>query len=87
MIVEIRNETFVKNLTYLRKKYFLSCRALGHLIGVSPLLVEYIEKGKRKADLPTFAILRICTVFDVTAKELLDEDLSLIPASFPDPIY
>lgn len=83
MVVEIRTETFVKNLAFLRNKYQLTYRALGNLIGIPPFIVEYIEKGKMCPDLPVAALVRLCTIFEVTSNDLLETDLSLLPPSSP----
>ena len=83
MIVIIRSENFVNNLSFLRKKYHLTYRALGHLIGIPPHHVEFIEKRKVYADLPGFAFERLCTIFEVTREDLLNTDLSLLPPTSP----
>ena len=83
MVIQIRTETFVKNLAFLRNKYHLTYRALGHLIGMPPFKMECIEKGRMYADLPVAALVRLCTIFDVTSNDLLETDLSLLPPSPP----
>ena len=83
MVIEIRTETFVKNLAFLRNKYRLTYRALGHLIGMPPFNMEYIEKGKMCADLPVAALVRLCTIFEVTSNDLIYTDLSRLSPSNP----
>ena len=79
MRIMIRTENFVKNLTFLRKQYHLTYRALGHLIGIPPHEVEYIEKCRMYADLPTASLARLCTIFEVSEEDLIHTDLSSLP--------
>lgn len=78
MIIEMSGETFAKNLVYLRKKYELSRRALAKLIGISPYLLESIEKGITYPSLRLEVFQRLREVFHVDANDLAQIDLSAL---------
>lgn len=61
-------DTFIKNLTRLRKRYGCSCKQLSELIGCDSSYISKVENGKL---LPTLnKIIDIANYFQIEFKEL-----------------
>lgn len=80
MIIEMSGDTFAKNLVYLRKKYGLSRRTLGKLVGISPLALENIEKGINRPAVRLEVFQRLCEVFHLDSDTLAQINLSTFNA-------
>ena len=75
MVITITNDTFGKNLLFLRKKYSLSRLALAKLMGTAQVLIAAWEECRVY---PTFApdtLERLCTIFQVDLDALLHTPL------------
>ena len=65
------SDEFVKNIVYLRKKYCLSRKAMGRLIGLSEYTIKYMEQEKFPLIISYDVLKRLRIVFDVTTEALL----------------
>lgn len=75
MIIEMGDDTFAKNLIYLRKKHRMSRKALASSIGISQYVLKAIENGVTYPALPLDSFDRICQVFQISPDDLVHTDL------------
>ena len=74
MIIIINKSIFSSRLRLLRKKYYLSQKALAALIGVSVYSLRGWESGALEPQLHPQTLRRLCQVLDTTAEWLSDPD-------------
>ena len=76
MIIIINKAIFSRRLQLLRKKYYLSQKALAALIGVSVYSLRGWESGALEPQLHPQTLRRLCQVLDTTPEQLSTEDIS-----------
>ncbi|MBO5891810.1 MAG: helix-turn-helix transcriptional regulator [Oscillospiraceae bacterium] len=76
MIIIINRAIFSHQLQKLRKKYYLSQKALAALIGVSVYSLRGWESGTLEPLLHPQTLRRLCQVLDTTPEQLSGEDIS-----------
>lgn len=74
MIIIINRASFSRQLQKLRKKYYLSQKALAALIGVSVYSLRGWESGTLEPMLSHDALNRLCQVLDTTPEQLTSTD-------------
>lgn len=67
--------TFCRNVTWLRKRYYLSRRALAALTGLSEYTLTCMEKREQPLEMPFETLERLSGIFDVSVEDLVHTDL------------
>ena len=75
MIIIMNKTIFCHQLQVLRKKYYLSQKALAALIGVSVYSLRGWELGTLEPQLHPHTLHRLCQVLDTTPEHLSGEAL------------
>ena len=75
MIIIINKAIFSRRLQLLRKKYYLSQKALAALIGVSVYSLRGWESGALEPQLHPQTMRRLCQVLDTTPEQLSGSNL------------
>ena len=70
MIIIANRRTFGGQLQQVRKKYYLSQKALAALIGVSVYSVRGWESGTLEPQLHEQTMRRLCQIFNTTPEQL-----------------
>ena len=63
------------NLTFLRRRYNLSKKAMAHLMGISVYSLNLLEKGTIPPQLGAEMLLRAQACFDITIQDLFGKRL------------
>ena len=75
MQITINDDTFGKNLLFLRKKYRLSRLALAKLMGTAQVLIAAWEECRVYPVLSPERVARLCTIFMIDSQTLLHTNL------------
>ena len=78
MIIVMNGDTLGKNLSYLRKKYALSRRALANLSGAQEDVLKGIEDGSLSPELPIEVFQRMCQIFNLSPDDLAQVNLAFV---------
>lgn len=71
-------DTFLKNVTWLRKCFYLSKKEMAELLGISVWSLNKIERGELPPKLNSITFFRIYEQFGIHPKYQLGVDLSKI---------
>ena len=75
MPILVTDDTFGKNLLYVRKKYKLSRLALAKLMGTAQVLIAAWEECRVYPALAPDTLARLCDLFQVDSATLLHSPL------------
>ena len=70
MLIDLNNTNFCKNIRYLRKKNYLSQRALAELSGISLWMLRRIEEASDPPAVDDYVVRRLCQIFGLSVETL-----------------
>lgn len=71
----LMDDIFLRNFSYLKKKYALSRRALANLLHVSVYTVAAMEQNRWYDKVDTAIVLRLARIYNVDVDDLIAKDL------------
>ena len=81
MLIEMGDTRLGRNILFLRKKYYLSRKALACLVGISVHSLKDWEVEKSKPIIRYDQLKRIAAIFNLSVEALVNEEIIEIATS------